>query len=71
VLTAAVALARSLGLITVVEGIETEAERAAVTRSGADLGQGFLLARPMTAADMCELIPRHVDVPLPSRAVRQ
>ncbi|MDX6217652.1 MAG: hypothetical protein QOG99_3236, partial [Frankiales bacterium] len=71
VLTAAVALARSLGLRTVAEGIETEAERVAVVRAGADLGQGYLLARPMTPADMCELIPRHVDVPLPSRAVRR
>jgi EAL domain-containing protein (putative c-di-GMP-specific phosphodiesterase class I) len=68
VLTAAVALARSLGLRTVAEGIETEAELAAVLRAGADLGQGYLFARPMTAADVCELIRHEVVVPLASRA---
>jgi len=45
-----VVLAQRAGLGTVVEGIETEEQLRFVQRSGADEGQGFLLARPMPAA---------------------
>jgi EAL domain-containing protein (putative c-di-GMP-specific phosphodiesterase class I) len=38
-----------LGLETVAEGVETEAQMAAVRALGADLAQGFLVARPMSA----------------------
>lgn len=39
-------LARSLGVRTVVEGVETEAEAAFCRAAGADLAQGYLFARP-------------------------
>lgn len=44
-----VALADSLGLETVAEGIETEAQRNALTAMGCKQGQGFLFSRPVAA----------------------
>jgi len=43
-------LARSLELRTVAEGVETEAQCAAVKEYGYDYAQGYLFARPLTAA---------------------
>jgi EAL domain-containing protein (putative c-di-GMP-specific phosphodiesterase class I) len=41
-------LGRTLGLETVAEGVELEAQRDALRAHGCDLAQGYLLARPMT-----------------------
>ncbi|MFD2184780.1 EAL domain-containing protein [Rhodoplanes azumiensis] len=46
---AIVNLAHSLDLEVVAEGIETEAQFARLSALGCDLGQGFLLGRPMSA----------------------
>jgi diguanylate cyclase (GGDEF)-like protein/PAS domain S-box-containing protein len=46
--TAVIALARSLGLCTVAEGVETAEQAAELTRLGANFLQGFSLAMPMT-----------------------
>jgi EAL domain-containing protein (putative c-di-GMP-specific phosphodiesterase class I) len=45
-------LGRVLGLQTVAEGVETEAQMDGVRLLGADLAQGFLVARPLPAADI-------------------
>jgi EAL domain-containing protein (putative c-di-GMP-specific phosphodiesterase class I) len=42
-------LCRSLGLLAVAEGVETEAQLARLRRRGCPEGQGFLFARPMAA----------------------
>jgi diguanylate cyclase (GGDEF)-like protein/PAS domain S-box-containing protein len=42
-----VSLARTLGMRTVAEGVETEAQRQALTRLGCDELQGYLIARPV------------------------
>ncbi len=42
-----VELARTLRLRTVIEGIETEAQRDAMRLLGCDLGQGYHLCRPV------------------------
>jgi EAL domain-containing protein (putative c-di-GMP-specific phosphodiesterase class I) len=39
-------LCREMGMLVVAEGVETEAEREAVTDAGCDLLQGFLIGRP-------------------------
>jgi EAL domain-containing protein (putative c-di-GMP-specific phosphodiesterase class I) len=57
-------LGRSLGLRTVAEGIEGAAELAHLRRLGCDLGQGFLFAEPLSAADATAL----VQADLPARA---
>jgi diguanylate cyclase (GGDEF)-like protein len=41
-----IAMAHSLGLSTVAEGIETEEQRDTLTGMGCDFGQGYLFARP-------------------------
>ncbi|MEU4689414.1 EAL domain-containing protein [Actinoplanes sp. NPDC023714] len=46
VVRAVVELARTLRLRTVIEGVETEAQRRAMRRLGCDLGQGYHLCRP-------------------------
>lgn len=46
------ALAQNLGLKTVAEGIETEAQMAALKKLGCEGGQGFLLAKPMGCSDL-------------------
>ena len=62
VLTAAVALARSLGMRTVAEGIETPAQLAAVQRAGSELGQGYLYARPVPPDELLAMLPRVPDL---------
>ena len=50
VLRAIIAMAKALQLSVVAEGVETEAQRAIVYQEGADLYQGFLCAKPLSAA---------------------
>ncbi|MDA0183036.1 EAL domain-containing protein [Solirubrobacter phytolaccae] len=50
VLGAIAGLANGLGLSTVAEGIETEAQLAAVRALGCDRGQGYLFSRPLPEA---------------------
>jgi len=49
--TAMIAMAKALGLTVVAEGIETRAQLAQLRAFGCDFGQGYLFARPGTAAD--------------------
>jgi len=50
-----VAMARALDLKVVAEGIETEAQREAVSREGCDAWQGFLGAHPLGAGEFAAL----------------
>jgi diguanylate cyclase (GGDEF)-like protein/PAS domain S-box-containing protein len=52
---ALVAMSREMGLDTVAEGIETEAQAAVLLAMGCDQGQGYLFGRPMPAHDAIEL----------------
>ncbi|WP_432978411.1 putative bifunctional diguanylate cyclase/phosphodiesterase [Dactylosporangium sp. CA-233914] len=59
---AVIQLARALGLSTVAEGVES-AEQAAVLRElGYTLGQGYHLARPLSAEDVSGLLARQQTV---------
>lgn len=58
VFRAIMAMARALDLRVIAEGVETEAQRAAVCREGCDRWQGFLGAAPMKAADFSALLAR-------------
>jgi diguanylate cyclase (GGDEF)-like protein len=51
-------MAHSLGLQVVAEGIETEAQRDLLIELGCDQGQGYLLGRPMPAAQLEPLLFR-------------
>jgi EAL domain-containing protein (putative c-di-GMP-specific phosphodiesterase class I) len=52
---AIVELARSFGLHTVAEGIEEHAQLAPLIGLGCELAQGYLFARPASAAAVAEL----------------
>jgi len=51
-----VELADKLGKVTVAEGIETEEQRVLLTRMGCDIGQGYLIGRPMAAEEIIALL---------------
>ena len=57
-------LAVALGMETTAEGVESEAQLAALRSLGCDTVQGFVFARPMPAADIRSLL----HDPEPSRA---
>jgi len=50
VIRAVLALAVTLGMEVVAEGIETTAQRAALLELGCELGQGFLFSHPQPAS---------------------
>jgi PAS domain S-box-containing protein len=54
-----VALARSLGLVTVAEGVETAAQWELARRAGFDLVQGHLFGRPVPARAMRRRLGRY------------
>jgi len=49
---ATVRVAKSLGMNTVAEGIETRAQASVVQSLGCEKGQGYLFSRPLAAADL-------------------
>jgi EAL domain-containing protein (putative c-di-GMP-specific phosphodiesterase class I) len=51
IVSAIVALGATLNLNIVAEGVETDAQRDLLTQLGCNVLQGFLLGRPMSAAD--------------------
>jgi diguanylate cyclase (GGDEF)-like protein len=57
-------IARTLGLTVVAEGIETDAELAAVRDAGCEFGQGYLFSRPLPDRDA----RRWVDAQVPHTA---
>ncbi|MCR6699975.1 MAG: EAL domain-containing protein [Dokdonella sp.] len=50
IVRAIVVMARTLGLLVIAEGVETEAQRDFLREENCDQMQGYLLARPMDAA---------------------
>jgi diguanylate cyclase (GGDEF)-like protein/PAS domain S-box-containing protein len=58
IVTAIVAMSRSLGVDVVAEGVETEEQLEELKRLGCHRAQGFLLARPMAATDVARFLDR-------------
>ena len=53
---ATVRVAKSLGMRTVAEGIETLSQAAVITELGCDKGQGYLYSKPLPAAQIVRFI---------------
>lgn len=53
--TAAIELARTFGLTTIAEGVETEHQATRVVSLGADLAQGYLWSKPLDADALAAL----------------
>ncbi|MDH3295097.1 MAG: EAL domain-containing protein, partial [Acidimicrobiia bacterium] len=49
-------LGRTLGLLIVAEGVETEAQRRRIAELGCDMAQGFLFGRPMGRVELLALL---------------
>ena len=59
-----ISLGQAHGIAVYGEGIEDEAQRLRLRRSGCDIGQGYLFARPLPAEDAAALI-RAQAAPVP------
>ena len=72
-----IALAHSLGLRIVAEGVETEVAYTELARLGCDQAQGYFISRPVTAAELDYwLSNRHAvnqstDIPQPRSSAAQ
>lgn len=56
VIRAALWLAKSMGLVTVAEGVENESQHEWLIKQGCDMVQGYLLARPVCSEDLAPLL---------------
>ena len=54
IVSAIVALGKTLGLRIVAEGVETAEQQQMLTELGCDILQGYLLGKPMSAERMLE-----------------
>ncbi|MBI3900169.1 MAG: amino acid permease [Gammaproteobacteria bacterium] len=64
---AIIALASSLKLKTVAEGVETEGQLKFLIEHGCDAVQGFYYSQPLSAKQMTELLCNHAPAPMTAR----
>jgi diguanylate cyclase (GGDEF)-like protein/PAS domain S-box-containing protein len=65
---AVINMAHALDISVTAEGVETEAQLLGLRRLGCDRAQGFLFARPMSAADFSTLLTRKPRYGTPASA---
>ena len=63
IVRAILGLGEALGMSTIAEGIETEAEERHLQNAGCAVGQGFKYARPLPASDFLDWVRRHEGGP--------
>lgn len=59
ILQSALDMAQRLGLVSVAEGVETEEDWRLLQECGCTVAQGYLLGRPMPAADLPQWLKQH------------
>lgn len=68
VITGIIALARSLGLHTVAEGVETEGQKEVLESLGCDMIQGYLISKPLPMAEFeRRFLPHFAVAAIPAR----
>ena len=72
VVQATTGLGHDLGMFVVAEGIETAEQLARTIAIGCDVGQGYLLSRPLRPAEVPAAAQRHVHewLPVPAQRTR-
>ncbi|MEM7784209.1 MAG: EAL domain-containing protein, partial [Planctomycetota bacterium] len=70
IVEAVIMLGRSLGLLMVGEGIETEKQKLTVKEMGFDYGQGYLFAKPVPFVEAMSLIAADVLFSMAPQQVR-
>lgn len=68
IVKAIIGLAHTLGLITVAEGVETEAAMDMLREMGCDVAQGYGIGKPMTAEAFQEWLDARAGIAAPSLA---
>lgn len=66
IVTSIIALAHSLRLEVVAEGVETEAQLRFLREQSCDLIQGYYLSKPVSAEQLACFILQHVNLPMES-----
>ena len=61
VVSSLINMAHSLGVCVVAEGVETEGQRAILVEKGCDEAQGYLFYRPISLADLKEVLMEDVQ----------
>lgn len=61
IIKAVVAMGNGLGMKTLAEGVETEAQLSQLSEAGCESAQGYFLGFPMPEAEAMALIENHVD----------
>ncbi len=57
--SAVIGIGHGLGLMVIAEGVETAEQQEYLRARGCDQVQGYLIARPLAAADLAEFLRRH------------
>ncbi|MBB1073496.1 EAL domain-containing protein [Rhodoferax sp. 4810] len=55
-----VAMAKALGIETIAEGVETQAQLDFLRELGADAAQGYFISHPMPAIEVAEFVKKHL-----------
>jgi EAL domain-containing protein (putative c-di-GMP-specific phosphodiesterase class I) len=66
IVSAVVEMSRALGLTTLAEGVETEAQLADLIAIGCEAGQGYLFARPQPPAAISALLTDSAGIAAPA-----